>query len=117
MQAHVQAWRKTTYGCGEMNYMTTDHKSQGSRIISWLLKLLMAAILGAIGCKSRTLWLTISITAWGAYCLALLTAPLLVAATQNTRIAATAKWTLATLGVVAAAALLSAPVVLFVWYR
>jgi hypothetical protein len=97
--------------------MTTAQKSQGSRVTSWLLKLLMAVILGGIGYKSRTLWLTTSVTVWAAYCLALLTAPLLVAATQNTRIAATAKWTLATLGTLAVAALLSAPVVLLYWFR
>lgn len=97
--------------------MNLAANNQGSSVTSWLVKIIISIILLGIGYRSTSVWLTISITSAVLYCLAMLGAPLLVAATQNTRIAAAANRTLAILAALTTAAVISAPVVLLFWYK
>jgi hypothetical protein len=70
-----------------------------------------------IGYKSPTLWLSLSAAVWAGYIVSFITSPLLIAASQNTRIAKAASRTLSVLGAIAIAALISAPIVMLHWYR
>lgn len=84
---------------------------------NWGLKFLVAVMMTGVGYKSQTLWLSICATIWAGYLISYFTSPLLIAYSQNTRVAKTAKLTVSVLGTLAAAALLSAPIVLYLWYR
>ena len=82
----------------------------------WGLRLLVAVLLTIIGYKAPTIWLSISATIWVGYVALVMTLPLLIAASQNTSLAKIANRTLAVLGNIAAAALISAPIVMLRWY-
>ncbi len=83
---------------------------------TWGLRLLFATVLLGIGYKTPTVWLWISAGIWGAYVVSYLTFPLLIAASQNTVIAKTARQIIAVLQTLAIAALISAPVIMALWY-
>jgi len=97
--------------------MNNANENQGNRLQYWGLKFLAAVLLIYIGYRSPTMWLSISAAIWGGYVLSMITSPLLIAASQNTNFAKTAKLTLSVLGNIATAALISAPIVMLHWYR
>jgi len=70
-----------------------------------------------IGYGSPTAWLSISAAIWAGYLISIITSPLLIAASQNTTYAKMAKRTLSVLGNLAIAALISAPIAIYIWYR
>jgi hypothetical protein len=97
--------------------MNNDYENKGNRLQYWGLTFLLAVMLIIIGYKSPTMWLSVSATIWTGYTISFITSPLLIAASQNTRIAKTARRTVSALGTIAIAALISAPIIMFHWYR
>lgn len=97
--------------------MNNANEYQGNRMHYWGLKFLIAAVLMIIGHQSPVVWLSICAVIWAVYLITFIASPLLVAASQNTSVARISKRTLSVLGNIATAALISAPVVMFHWYR
>jgi hypothetical protein len=97
--------------------MDIANEKQGNRLQYWGLKFLVAVLLICIGYKSPTMWLSISATIWVGYIISRIMSPLLIAASQNTSFAKTAKLTLSVLGNIATAAVILAPIVILHWYR
>jgi len=97
--------------------MNNAHENQGNRLQYWGPKFCMAVMLIIIGYRSPTMWLAISATIWAVYFIAFAGLPLLVAASQNTRLAKIEKQTLSLLSHVITATLLSAPLIIFFWYK
>jgi len=96
--------------------MNIANENNGNRLKNWGLKLLTAVLLIIIGYSSPTIWLSISVAIWVGYFISRIMSPLLIAASQNTSFAKTAKLTLSVLGTIATAAVISAPIVMFHWY-
>lgn len=90
---------------------------QNYRFKFWGGSFLLSVILIIIGYKSPATWLSVSVTVWAVYLITYVTSPLLIAASQNTGLAKAAKLTLSVLGTIAAAAIISAPIVLLHWYK
>jgi hypothetical protein len=97
--------------------MYNVYENKGNRLQYWGLTFLLATMLIIIGYKTPIVWLSVSTTIWTGYIISFIASPLLVAASQNTRIAKTATRVLSVLGTIAIAALISAPIIMFHWYR
>ncbi len=97
--------------------MNNSHENQENRLRYWGPKFLIAVMLIAVGYKSPTMWLAISATIWAVYFILFITLPLLIAASQNTNLAKIAKQTLSVLSNIITATLLSAPIIMLLWYK
>jgi len=97
--------------------MNESNEKQGNRLQNWGPRFLLAALLTGVGYNSPIAWLSLSAFICAGYLISFVTLPLLVAASQNTRLAKGASLTLSVLGTCATAAAISAPIVALLWYR